>query len=286
MPKKVITNKLDVPQRADVLLANTYPEYSRAALAKLFDLGFVIKDDKPLKPGDKLKPGEKFKADISPLKKQAEKLDLPIIYEDDNVVVIDKPTGVISHARGRYWDEASVASFVRDKVAGLEGERAGIVHRLDRATSGIMICAKNPETMSFLQKQFANRRTKKAYIAIVQGDIEPSEAIIDVPIGRNLKKPTSFKADANGKKATTRYKVVKSNDKYSLIELKPETGRTHQLRVHLKHINRPIVGDALYGGKSADRLYLHATTLEITLPGGERKIFTSNLPKEFKGYFK
>ena len=133
MSKKKIENNKDINVRADVLMANAYPEYSRSALAKLFDLGLITQEKKPIKPGDKIKPGQLIVSDISLLQKKADDIDLPIIYEDNNVIVIDKPVGVISHARGRYWDEASVASFVRSKVADMEGERAGIVHRLDRA---------------------------------------------------------------------------------------------------------------------------------------------------------
>lgn len=281
MPRQVITNKSDTALRADVLLTNAYPKYSRAALVKLFDQGTITKNDLSIKPGDKIKPSENFKADITNLRKPAKKIELPIIYEDTNVIVINKPTGVISHARGKYWDEASVASFIRNKVSNMEGERAGIVHRLDRATSGVMVCAKNPETLKFLQKQFSNRKTKKIYIAVVKGNVEPSQAIIDVPLARNSKKPQTFRPDPTGKKATTAYKVIKSKDSYSVLELRPATGRTHQIRVHLKHINHPVIGDELYGGKKADRLYLHALSIEIAIPGNERKIFTSPLPSEF-----
>jgi 23S rRNA pseudouridine1911/1915/1917 synthase len=277
-----IKNTLDTNERADILLANAYPEYSRAALAKLFEMNLVTCNKITIKAGYKVRPGFAIKADLSPLQKKAEKIDLPIIYEDENVIVVDKPIGVISHARGRYWDEASVASFVRDKVAGMDGERAGIVHRLDRATSGVMICSKNPETLKFLQKQFSQRKTKKTYIAIVNGHLENKEAIIDIPVGRNPKKPSTFRPDASGKSAITSYKVLKTNDKLTLLELKPATGRTHQLRVHLKYLDHQILGDTLYGGKPADRLYLHAKSIEITLPGGERRTFTSKVPMEFK----
>jgi len=262
------------------------------------------------------------------------------LYEDDNVIVIDKPVGVISHARGRYWDEASVASFVRDRMVSRQphadtmqggaeqqtepyekygegaaeattqqgaassggvassankqadtmwsagSERAGIVHRLDRATSGVMICAKNSATLSMLQKQFSQRMTKKSYCAVVHGTPEPAQAIIEVPLGRNPNKPQTFRPDAQGKTASSEYKVIKSNDEYALLELTPATGRTHQLRVHLQYIKHPIVGDELYGEAKADRLYLHAHSLEITIPGGERKVFISPVPKEFDTFFK
>lgn len=284
MLTKIVVNKAGDPIRADILLANAYPNYSRAALAKLFNIGQVTKKLKPIKAGDKIKPGDSLLADISELQKPVEKIDLPIIYEDANIVVIDKPTGVISHARGRYWNEASVASFVRDKLTGLTGERAGIVHRLDRATSGVMICAKNVETLKFLQKQFSLRKTKKVYYAVIQGTIKPDTAIIDVPLARNPKKPQTFMVSTAGKNAVTIYKVLKTNQKYSLIELCPQTGRTHQLRVHTKYIQHPIIGDELYGGQPANRLFLHAYSLEINLPSGERSVFTSPLPQLFNNF--
>ncbi len=277
----LITNNYDKPKRADVLLSEANPSYSRAALAKLFDMGHIIGKSKILKPGDKIQPNFSFQADISPINKPAETLYLQILYEDENVIVIDKPIGVISHARGRYCDEASVASFVSEKVRDLSGERAGLVHSLDRATSGVMICAKNQQTLSFLQKQFSSRNVKKSYIAVVLGELKHKEATIDVPIARNPRNPKTFQADENGKSAITNYQILKGNTNYSLVELKPLTGRTHQLRVHLAYIGHPIIGDAVYNGQNADRMYLHAHSLEITLPGGVRKTFVSKLPVEF-----
>lgn len=276
-----ITNTHETAQRADVLLANAYPQYSRAALAKLFVHGTITQKGKHLKPGEKLQPGEVFDAEVQLIEHVAEEIDIPIIYEDENVIVIDKPVGVISHARGRYWDEASVASFIRSRTQSLDGERAGIVHRLDRATSGVMICAKNAATMSLLQKQFAQRKTKKSYMAVVSGTPTEKEAIIDVPIARNPNKPQTFQPDAKGKQSQSQYEVIKSNENYSLLKLTPATGRTHQLRVHLRYIKHPIVGDKLYDGLPGERLFLHACSLEITIPDGQRKVFTSELPKEF-----
>jgi len=271
------------PVRADVLLAAMYPEYSRAALAKLFDDGLVSYRGKKLKAGDKVPSGAALEADLSRLETPPADIDLPILYEDDNCIVIDKPVGVLTHALGIHGNEPSVASFIRSRVTGMDGERAGVVHRLDRATSGVIICAKNQAALSALQKQFAQRKAKKTYVAVVEGRPNPEEAIIDMPIERNPKAPATFRVGPNGKSAKTHYKVLKTGKKYSLVELKPETGRTHQLRVHLAKIGRPIVGDPLYGhGKYGDRLYLHALNLEITIPGGERKTFTAPLPKEFE----
>lgn len=275
-------NNHESPVRADVLLAEAHPQYSRAALARLFEMDLVRKGDKILKAGDKIQPGLSFEADISPLEKPADDIDLPMLYEDDDVIVIDKPTGVISHARGRYWDEPSVASFVRAKVSDMSGERAGIVHRLDRATSGVMICAKNAKALSVLQRQFSQRNVKKSYYAVVSGTPEPTEAIIDIPLGRNPKDPKTFQPDPHGKSALTHYVVDQANNTHSLLHLMPQTGRTHQLRVHLTHIKHPILGDTVYAGEPADRLYLHAYSLEITLPNGQRTTFRSELPTEFR----
>lgn len=279
-----IANNSDKSIRADVLLAQANPKYSRAALTKLFDMGNIMLDGLVIRPGDKIKPGQIINANIKPINKPAEDIDLPIIYEDEDVIVIDKPVGVISHARGRYWDEASVASFIRTKISGIEGERAGIVHRLDRVTSGVMICAKNPGALSYLQKQFNNRTVYKSYLAVIKGVIDPKEGIIDVPLGRNPKEPNKFMIRKDGKPSKTEYHTVKSHKEYSLVKLHPLTGRTHQIRLHLSFMHRPIVGDELYGGEEAGRLMLHAKSLEITLPSSERKVFESETPPEFSEY--
>lgn len=285
-----VTDEL-VGKRTDKLLAEQLPQFPRAALAKLFDKELVWLNDKVTKPGIKVRLGDRLKADLSPLDIKIEDIELPIIYEDDDVLVIDKPSGVISHARGKYFDEPSVASFLRQKTIpehiarpGLANDRSGIVHRLDRATSGVMICAKNQAALSWLQKQFSTRKVKKTYTAIIEGSMPSEEGIIDMPIGRNPNVPKMFHVTELGKAALTRYQTLKANNKYSLLDLTPETGRTHQLRVHLKELHHPIVGDELYGGKAAPRLLLHASSLEITLPGKDRAIFTSPLPKDFEDF--
>lgn len=277
----IIYNESNNSMRADVLLAQANVQYSRAALTKLFDMGKITKEGITIKPGDKIQPGFNIQADISALSQKVDVIPLPIIYEDDNVIVVNKPAGIISHARGRYWDEASVASFIRDRTSGFEGERAGIVHRLDRATSGVMICAKNQATLASLQKQFSQRKVHKSYIAILEGEIKPSEGLIDIPLARNPRNPKTFMPDADGKEAKTEYHSQEFDGKHSIVVLHPLTGRTHQLRVHLQYLKHPIVGDELYGGSKATRLYLHAHTLEITLPGGNRRRFEASLPQEF-----
>jgi len=203
-------------------------------------------------------------------------------------VVVEKPIGLLTHSKGVFNPEATVASWLHShlqtELADADtgpNNRAGIVHRLDRATSGLIICAKSATALGWLQKQFSQRRTKKTYIAVVSGVFKLPEAVIDLPIERDPKKPQTFRVGSNGKVATTTYKVLKTDGIHSLVELKPQTGRTHQLRVHMNYLKHPIVGDTLYGGEAADRMFLHARELELTLPNHERKVFVSPLPPEF-----
>ncbi len=220
-----------------------------------------------------------------PEKEQAD-VDLPILYEDDDVIVVNKPSGLLTHAKGGLSDEPTVAEIIRPKTSfATDTDRPGIVHRLDRDTSGLLIIAKNPESAAHLQRQFAERTAKKTYIAITDGKPKLNAAKIDLPIGRNPSAPSTFRIDPNGKPAQTTYHVLAENDAQSLVELKPTTGRTHQLRVHLAHLNTPILGDRVYGKSSDCRMMLHAQKLEITLPSGERKVFEATIPDEFKRFF-
>lgn len=270
-------------QRLDQKVVELLPKLSRAFAAKLVEQGKVaVNGEVESKPGHKLRDGDEVAVDydVAELERIPE-IDLQVLYEDNDCVVINKPVGVLSHSKGAFNPEATVATWLRSRVNGLGGERAGIVHRLDRATSGVMVCAKTPEALSWLQKQFSQRKSKKTYYAVVTGHMPHEHAIIDMPIERNPKKPQTFRVGSNGKAAITEYWVKSAGKKYSLVELKPQTGRTHQLRVHLHEIGHPIVGDPLYGGEPADRLYLHAEQLEITLPNRTRQTFTAPLPAAF-----
>lgn len=276
----------EVGQRLDVFVTSHMPRLSRAFVQKLSDTGKITIADKVVKAGHKVRAGEiiDVRYDVSELD-VIPTIDLPILYEDDDCIVINKPAGILTHAQGTLSNEATVATFLRDKLQDLDGSRGGIVHRLDRATSGVIICAKNQEALSFMQKQFSQRKVKKAYVAIVPGHLDPEEAVIDMPIERNPKAPATFRVGQNGKPSTTHYKVVQANPQYSLVELRPTTGRTHQLRVHLAQQGHPIVGDPLYGtGEFGDRLFLHALRLEITTPNRERQVFEAPLPPEFNAF--
>lgn len=269
-------------QRLDAFIVANLPGLSRSSIQKLIAQGAAKVNGKTERSSTKLHVNQAITLDFDPESiTSIPEIELPILYEDEDCIVINKPTGLLTHSKGAFNPEATIATFIAPKLQSMAGDRAGIVHRLDRATSGVIIAAKNETALAWLQKQFSSRKAHKTYVAIVEGSPEPAEAVIEIPIERNPKKPQQFRGGSQGKGAVTAYKVTKQSPKYSLLELYPKTGRTHQLRVHLEHIKHPIVGDTLYGGAIADRLYLHAYKLEITIPSGERKTFEAPVPKEF-----
>lgn len=267
--------------RLDAYMAQYWPEYSRSVWQKYIAAGYVkVNGEVQTSTKQQLGEDDMVTYDI-PSAPDHSQQELHVIYQDDNVVVIDKPAGVLTHSKGALNDEFTVAEFLRPLTSyHADTNRPGIIHRLDRDTSGVILGARNDETASMLQRQFSDRKVKKTYYAVVEGVPKQHEAFIDLPIGRNPKEPSTFRVDPAGKSAQTAYKVIKTNGTKSLVELKPVTGRTHQLRVHMAHIGTPISGDRVYG-KASDRLYLHAAKLEITIPKGDRRIFESRVPDEF-----
>lgn len=273
-------------ERVDAFLAAAAPEYSRSFWQKRCENGDVLVNDKVVKSSYKLMPDDVVRVSLPETPNFAHQ-ELPVIYEDDDVIVINKPSGVLTHAKGVESHEFTVAEFVRPKTTdGPDTNRPGIVHRLDRGTSGIIIAAKNNEAKRWLQGQFSKRNVKKTYLALIGGHLRSPEAILRLPIERNPKKPQTFRVGANGKPAETAYKVVHSYENFDLVELKPHTGRTHQLRVHMEYLGHPIIGDPIYGKESKElgRMFLHAHQLELTLPSRERKVFTAPLPPELQAY--
>ena len=250
----------EVPKvRLDVATFEQYPRYSRATIQKFIKNGQVtVNGDIVDKPNTLIDENSNIELSVV----EAEEGEKPpVIYEDDDVIVFNKPAGMLTVSKGEFNPEPTLEQF------------GGIVHRLDRDTSGVIILA-----------QFQERKAHKTYYAVTVGHPKVSHAIINIPLTRNLKKPTTFMVANQGREAITEYRVIDQNEKYSLIELKPQTGRTHQLRIHLAHIGAPILGDPVYNPKSpkADRMYLHASILEITVPSGKRLTFTANLPEEFR----
>lgn len=271
-------------QRLDLMMVGIYKSYNRSTIQKFIENGFVKVDGElVIKPNQKFPDGVKIELNVPEDLKNSD-VKPKIIYEDENCLVVDKPNGLLSEAKGEYCPERTLADF------------GYIAHRLDRDTSGVMILAKSEEVQKFLKKQFQARTVHKTYYAIVEGNPKLKEARIDLPLLRDKKRPTTFRVDPGGKESETFYKVLKSNGTYSLLELRPTTGRTHQLRVHMKYLGHPILGDPVYGDEknskessstvTPKRLYLHAGKLEITLPGGNRVTFESKIPKDFDDVFR
>lgn len=259
--------------RLDILMKEIYKSYNRSTLQKFIENGFVTVDGELVKKvNTKFPRGVKLGLKVPEIMKNADAKP-EVIYEDDNVLVVNKPAGLLSEAKGEYCPEKTLADF------------GYIAHRLDRDTSGVMILAKTEEVQKFLKKQFQDRKVHKTYFAVVSGRPKLDVARIDLPMMRDMKRPTTFRVDPNGKVAETYYKVLKADEQHTLVELKPTTGRTHQLRVHMKYLGHPILGDPVYGDEKAERLYLHAGELEITLPGGVRKVFKVPMPAEFNDVF-
>lgn len=272
-------------KRLDILLAERHPETSRSTWQKHIKAGHISVNNTPAKsPKQEVTEADSIAIKI-PDSTDFSTHELPIIYLDDDVIVVNKPAGVLTHSKGALNDEFTVADFFRRyTTVGLDTNRPGIVHRLDRDTSGVIIGARTPEAFDLLKSQFADRKTNKFYVAIVDGTPKQIEAKIDIPIGRNPSSPSTFRADSKGKSAITDYKVLSVRGNKSLLSLHPLTGRTHQLRVHLAHLGTPITGDRVYG-KSSERLYLHAYKLEVTTALAKRQTFTAPVPESFEAYF-
>lgn len=271
--------------RLDIHLSKTYPDLSRSSWQKRIKAGDVevngeVQDSPKSMVADEDEISIKELATV-----KTNSIDLPIIYIDDNVVVIDKPEGMLTHSKNQLDTEFTVADFFKKYATEDMTEcRYGVVHRLDRGTSGVIVGARNTESYDILKKQFADRQVEKVYVAIVDGTPKLKTATIDVPIARDSKNQGRYKAYKKGKPAKTTYRVESTDDSTSLLTLQPKTGRTHQIRVHMAHIGCPVHGDSLYG-KPADRLYLHAKQLTIRLPEEDMpRTFTSTLPESFKKY--
>ncbi|MBX4189831.1 RluA family pseudouridine synthase [Candidatus Parcubacteria bacterium] len=230
-------------------------------------------------------------------------MQISIVYEDDNLLVINKPAGIITHPKNTTDIQPSVTDWVQAHYPNLKeiGEsfvasgspmpRYGIVHRLDKDTSGLLIITKNDKAFLFMKKQFQEHTLQKSYKALVYGRPKESPGIIDAPLGRiGMKRTTQLEGKKliDGKESVTEYETIKTFDKYTLLDVHPKTGRTHQIRVHLKHIGCPIVGDLVYAPKGwqkpdqLNRLFLHAYKLTFTTPDGKILTLEADLPEDLQ----
>ena len=296
-------------QRLDRYLADQRPEFSRSRLQKLIAEGAVCINEKTTRSSYRVVAGDSITIDIPPPIDSAidpEDIPLDIFFEDDHVLVLDKPVGMIVHPAGRVTSGTLVNALLSHctHLSGINGVlRPGIVHRLDKDTSGLMVVAKSDEGHRKLAAQLEARAMERRYLALIWGGFEADEGRIEAPIGRHPKDRTRMAVSQNGRYAATRWKIKARYDFLSLLSLALETGRTHQIRVHLAHLNRPVFGDPLYGGREerlsgiaplfrrkathllaqTNRQMLHATQLTFVHPVTKKEMmFEARPPRDMQ----
>lgn len=277
--------------RLDKYLAGEYPELSRSVLQKLIKQGCILVNDFAAKPSQKLNTGDRIYVALPPPEKvslAAESIPVDVIYEDSDLLVICKPAGLVVHPSPGHTTHTLVNALLArcpDLLSFGDTMRPGIVHRLDRDTSGLMIIAKNSRTQQYLINQFRARSVSKGYLVLVKGRLTPVQGIIDAPIGRDPSNRKRMAVVASGRQARTMYKVKEYLDGYTLLDVTTETGRTHQIRVHLAAIGYPVIGDAVYGVRSpyVKRQFVHAYRLGFLLSvSGKYREFTCDLSPDLK----
>lgn len=301
----------DEGARFDVFLSSKFEDRSRSSLKKLIDEGTAMVDGGQVKSSYKLRSGEKVSVEFSASdddRFEPEDIPLEIVFEDEYLAVINKPAGMVVHP-GAGVSGGTLANAVAyhfglstDSPDERKKNRVGIVHRLDRETSGLIVVAKNEITQDRLSEQFASRKVSKSYVALVHGFVRRLNGKIDAPIARDRKNRVKMAVDKNGRNALTFYKVRQRFERFTLLDLDIRTGRTHQIRVHTAHIKHPVVGDTVYNEgrdntipdaqvrkavREMERFFLHSEKLEITHPvSKERMSFEAPLPDELIGLLK
>ena len=280
-------------ERLDTFLAQRCPDLSRSRIQSLTAEGLVAVDGAQAKPAARLREGQTVSLVVPPpapstLVPQA--MDLAVVYEDPDLLVIDKPAGLVTHPAPGHPDQ-TLANAVLAHCPDLEGVggevRPGLVHRLDRDTSGLIVVAKNDAAQAGLSAQFKDRTVSKTYVAAVTGHPDPERATIDAPIGRHPTGRTRMAIVSTGRDAVTDYDVLRRLRGYSLLEARPRTGRTHQIRVHLASVGHPVAGDTTYGkpAPGLDRHFLHAHRLAFDHPRtGKRLELESPLPEDLQAF--
>ncbi|MBI5873511.1 MAG: RluA family pseudouridine synthase [Candidatus Omnitrophica bacterium] len=289
--KKRLVAPKEANLRIDIFLRSQEPDFSRTHIKDSILSKQVFVNNEPVKPHYRLKVNDEVRWQALVVKNTTldkENIPLDILYEDSDIIVINKPSGMVVHpgAGNQSHTLVNALLFHTNELSTLSPQRPGIVHRLDKDTSGVMVVAKNNASHMELSKQFKKHTIDRRYIALVEGKIEFDEGVIDVPIKRHSvdRKKMSVSFSDDSKAAHTNYKVLKRFPLYTAVELFPQTGRTHQLRVHLNYLGHPILGDMTYGRKkNFIRLALHAIDLGFTHPTTEKFMkFSAPLPLELK----
>src|SRR5215211_2750920 len=280
----------DLGTRLDRYVADNLPDLSRGTVQALTESGRIRVDGQQRKSKFRMTPGEVVSVEIPPPQIDEilpDPIPLAVVYEDADVVVVDKPAGMVVHPAPGH-PRGTLANALLAHVPGISvggSQRAGIVHRLDKDTSGLIVAAKTDRGRTALVSQWEDRSVEKTYLALVLGSVADEDATIDAPIGRDPKNRQRMAVLRSGRPAVSRFQVIERFPDATLLELSIETGRTHQIRVHLAFIGHPIVGDQLYGRSRAtdpqlDRQFLHASALAFQLPGGAALRLEASLPDD------
>ena len=277
--------------RIDKQLGHHFKQFSRSQIQRWIEDGHVKVNDQPVKPKYKLAVGDVVTIEPEKPKKidlVPENIPLDIVYEDDDVIVVNKPQGMVVHPAPGHPDHTLVnALMYHSPLSTINGEfRPGIVHRIDKDTSGLLMVAKNDMAHRSLAAQLKAKTNEREYVALVHGVIKEDQGTIDAPLGRSPKDRKKQAVVADGRHAVTHFKVLKRYQHYTLVSCRLETGRTHQIRVHMKYIGHPLAGDPLYGPRktlSGNGQYLHARLLGFKHPRtGKQLTFTAPLPSYFQ----
>ena len=292
--KEYIVSQEEKGKRLDAYIPSVDLDITRTSAQRLIEDGNILVNGKNAKVSYKIQENDKISVEIPEPKQielKAQDIPIEIIYEDSDIIVVNKPKGMVVHPANGNPDGTlvnAIMAICKDSLSGIGGEiRPGIVHRIDKDTSGLLIVAKNDNAHVKMSEQIKNHEVKKTYIALVRGIFKENEATIDMPIGRSTSDRKKMAVNKNGKNAITHIKVLKRFDKYTLLQVNIETGRTHQIRVHLSHIGYPIVGDYTYSnGKNEFDVIgqcLHAQKLEFKHPITQKDMcLEAELPQYFK----
>lgn len=294
-PELFVVSPSEAGERIDKLLATHFPSYSRTYFQKILNDGFVLINGKTLPKRTAANEGDEIEVffQLTPESTlEPEEIPLEILYEDEHLIAVNKPAGMVVHPAPGHTNGTFVNALLghcKELAPNGDPLRPGIVHRLDKDTSGVLIAAKTSSAHQKLVQLFTSRRMKKIYLAICLG--RPENGMINLPIGRHPSARKEMAVVESGKEAISQVRVVAFNNKISLVQINPQTGRTHQIRVHFKHLNCPILGDAVYGSERANNEYqvkrqlLHAYRIEFQHPITDAPLsFTAPLPEDLRDW--